>query len=492
MPHLGLGRSIQDIEAARLNLEKLYHDRGYKTVLVSIPQQQVHDGVVHLHVTEAAVGQLHIEGSRFHSLEGIRGKLTQLNEGSVPQFGEVQKQLADVNHTADLRVTPVLKASQTPGKVDVDLKVADTLPLHASLEVNNRYSANTAHARVVGELRYDNLFQAGQSISLQYQTAPDHPQDAKVGSLSYVMPLEANRVLALYAVHSDSQVAAVGELDVIGKGNIFGARWIAPLPTASREFYHSFTAGADYKDLKQNVHLGGKDCASDFNSANCNVLSPASYPEFTLLYSGTWLGPGGSGAGIPATLGRRSSTTFDVGVNFTLRGLATERMQFADKRAGASTEFATLRPGLTREQLLPGAFSLVGRLEGQIASGPLLNNEEFAGGGAESVRGYTEAERLADNGFRASLELRTPQLLMPHWQRAERAYLLVFFDGAHLRVIDPQPQQQVTYTLESAGFGLRFKDAGLMLNLDGARILKSGSVTPADRYRGLFQVAYSY
>ncbi len=68
MTYLGENRSIKDIDAARGQLERAYHDRGYRTVVVNIPEQQVNQGIVRLRVTEAPVGKLHIEGSRYHSL----------------------------------------------------------------------------------------------------------------------------------------------------------------------------------------------------------------------------------------------------------------------------------------------------------------------------------------------------------------------------------------------------------------------------------------
>jgi hemolysin activation/secretion protein len=483
MSHLGESRTIQDVEAARAQLEQAYHDHGYKTVVVNIPEQRIADGVVRLHVTEAPVGTLHIEGSRYHSLDVIRGKLAQLDEGTVPDFGEVQKELGAVNRSADLRVTPVLKPSTVPGHVDVDLKVNDTLPVHATLEMNNRYSANTAKLRAIGELRYDNLFQRGQSISVQYQTAPTRPSDAKVSSLSYVIPTEGNRVWALYAVHSDSNIAAVGDVSVIGKGNIFGVRLISSVPTQDRSFYHSFTAGLDYKDLQQNILLQ--------STAN-TIASPAKYPAFTLQYSATWLGAPRSKGSSAATTGGVSNTVLDAGVSFIVRGLGTNRQEFVDRRAGAGPSYFIFRPGIGREQVLPGSWSLVGKVDGQIASGPLLNSEEYSGGGADSVRGYTESERLADNGVRGSLELRTPQLLAHRFARVDKSYALLFAEGAHLRVIQPLPQQESKYTLASAGLGLRFRGAGFSVSLDGARILKDGSVTPGGRYRGLFQVSFAY
>lgn len=483
MPWLGETRTIKDIEGARAQLEQVYHDRGYKTVIVNIPQQRIADGVVRLHVTEAPVGNLHINGSRYHSLDAIRKELPQLDEGTIPDFNAVQKELGNVNRSQDMRVTPVLKASSEPGHVDVDLQVQDKLPVHASLEVDNRFIANTTHLRATGEVRYDNLFQSNQSLDIQYQVAPERSSDAKVYSLSYVIPTDSGIVGAFYAIHNDSNIAAVGDVNVIGRGNIFGARLIWSLPTPDRSFFHSFTGGIDYKDLQQNILLNASDNA---------ITSPTKYPVFSGQYTATWLGQANA-TGLPAaTTGGVSNTVLDAGISFVIRGVGTNRQEFTDRRAGAGPSFFIFRPGLERQQLLPWHWSLVGRVEGQLASGPLLNSEEYSAGGADTVRGYLESERLADEGIRGSLELRTPQLLAHLLPRSDRSYLLLFAEGAHLRVLEPLPEQEYKYTLASAGVGMRFRWNGFSVSLDGARTFKDGYVTLADRYRGLFQVSYTY
>src|SRR5580658_2228847 len=102
MPYLGIRKTIKDVEAARQNLEKTYHSHGYQTVLVNIPPQEVSSGIVRLAVVEASVGRLEIKGSRYHSLELIRSTVAQLAPGTTPDFNAVQKELADVNHSADL------------------------------------------------------------------------------------------------------------------------------------------------------------------------------------------------------------------------------------------------------------------------------------------------------------------------------------------------------------------------------------------------------
>jgi hemolysin activation/secretion protein len=483
-PYLGIGKSIKDVEAARKSLENAYHALGYQTVLVNIPPQEVSNGIVRLTVVEAPVGRFEIKGSRYHSLDDIRAAVPDLQPGVTPNFNDVQKELGAINHTQDLHVTPVLRASTTPGQVDVDLDVQDELPLHAMLEVNNRYSANTAHIRTIGEVSYDNLFQSNQSISIQYQTAPDRPANAKIWSISYVIPIENGPAIALYAVSSDSNIAAVGSLNIIGNGNIYGLRVIEPLTSTSTSFYHSFTGGFDFKDFKQDVTLQGSD----------ELGTPARYAPFSIDYSATWLGPNdGAKHASAAITGGRSSTTLDLGASFLVRFLGgTNGSQFAVKRSGADPSYFIFHPNLTRQQWLPFNWSLYGRIDAQIASGPLISNEQFGAGGAESVRGYVESERLGDNGLQGTLELRTPQLLNAPAQPFGEFYWYVFTDGARVRVLDPLPQQVSGYRLSSYGFGTRFKYRDLTIDLDGARANTLGYVTRPGELSGQFRVNYAW
>ena len=483
-PYLGIGRSIKDVEGARQSLEKSYHDRGYQTVLVNIPPQEVSSGVVKLSVTEAPVGQLQIAGSRYHSLDAIRDKVRQLQEGEVPNFIEVQKELATVNQTQDLHVVPVRRASTTPGKVDVELDEQDTLPVHASLEVNNRYSPNTAHIRTIGEVSYDNLFQAGQSLSVQYQTAPDDTANAKIWSVSYVIPTDGGPVIALYAVSSDSNIAAVGALNIIGNGRIYGLRLIESLPSPSTSFYHNFTAGFDFKDFRQDVVLQGAD----------DLASPARYSPFTVDYNATWLGPADATRYARAAVtANRSNITVDLGASFLARFIGgTDAAQFAVKRAGADPNFFIFHPSVQAQQVLPASWSLSEKFSMQAVSGPLISNEQFGAGGVDTVRGYLESERLGDKGYQGSIELRTPQLLNREKPHITQSYLYLFADGADLHVIDPLPRQVAVYRLASYGAGMRFKVDGFTADVDGARAAIGGYVTEKGAYSAQFRLNYAW
>jgi hemolysin activation/secretion protein len=158
-------------------LEKAYQSKGYQTVTVSIPEQNAQNGIVVLKVAEAKVGRLRVKGSRYSDLDKIKEKAPSVAEGKLPNLNEVTKDIVALNQLADRKVTPALRAGIAPGTVDVDLNVEDKLPLHASVELNNRQSPNTKPLR---RGHYDNVWQRRDSVSFSYQVAPEHPEDATV------------------------------------------------------------------------------------------------------------------------------------------------------------------------------------------------------------------------------------------------------------------------------------------------------------------------
>ncbi len=149
------------MEGARAALEKTYRDKGFQTVSVSVPMQRAANGVVFLQVTEAPVGRLRVNGSRFYDINKIKARVPSLAQGTLPNFNKVEREIIALNQSGDLQITPSLAAGVMPGTVDVNLVVKDKFPLHGSVELNNRYSANTTPLRLDLSLRYDNLWQLG-------------------------------------------------------------------------------------------------------------------------------------------------------------------------------------------------------------------------------------------------------------------------------------------------------------------------------------------
>ncbi len=128
--------------------------------------------------------------------------------------------------------------------------------------------------------------------------------------------------------------------------------------------------------------------------------------------------------------------------------------EFDYKRYKASPDFAVLKADANLEWQLKN-WVLAGKVRGQAASGPLISNEQFAVGGAGSVRGYLAAEQAADDGYLASLELRTPSLDGWFGNPWRLLRFHVFGEGAQLQLRDPLPEQEARFDLASVGVGAR-------------------------------------
>ncbi|WP_072294927.1 ShlB/FhaC/HecB family hemolysin secretion/activation protein [Nitrosovibrio sp. Nv17] len=432
-PYLGEDKSLQVVEQARDALERAYHDAGYLTVLVSIPQQKVEAGVVRLAVTEAAVKRLRVVDARYFSPADIKAAVPELAEGKVPNFSTMQQQLSTLNRTADRGVTPVLRAGKTPGTVEVDLKVKDQLPLHGSIELNSRQIPNTTLTRLSASLSWDNLWHRQHSLGVTGLITPENPDESKVISGNYTMPGILGGFLALYSVYSASDVASVGTLNVLGNGLIVGGRYILPLP-GGQGFFHTATLGVDYKDFGQTVNLQG---GGRFNT-------PITYLPFTVGWDGTWLGEG-------------RTTKLGLSVNFHVRGLVGSETEFANKRFKGHSNYIYLRGNLAHTETFPQGWGVHGRASWQVAAQPLINNEQSILGGVSTVRGYYEVAALADDSIAGGLEVFTPNYAKHLTSLLTEFHLLAFVDAGHARVLEPLPGQIDHYTLLGTGAGLRLK-----------------------------------
>ena len=255
----------------------------------------------------------------------------------------------------------------TPGTVDVDLNVEDKLPLHGSVELNNRQSPETTPLRVNATIHYDDLWQLGHSLSFSYQVAPENPKDAQVFSGSYlarVPNVDWLSVLA-YGLTSNSNVATVGGSNVVGPGQVIGSRAVITLPNMEN-FFHTISAGLDYKHFAQTVGLSGTDFSS-----------PVTYYPLVASYGATYQTAA-------------FTTQLNASVTYNIRDLSSDFVAFNNKRTFASANFAHFNADLSQTQELPEGFQIYGKIQGQVADGPLVSSEEFSVGGLDTVRGYLE------------------------------------------------------------------------------------------------------
>jgi hemolysin activation/secretion protein len=491
-PFMGEGRTVADVEAARAALEKAYQEAGYLSVFVDVPEQRVDEGVVQLRVLEGRVERLAVTGSRYYDQGVIRSRVPELGEGRVPNFNVVQAQLASVNTNELRRVQPVLRPGRTPGTVETELQVSDRLPVTGSIELHNHHAQFTKPLRLQAALRYDNLFQADHSIGLTAITAPQDPDQSKVLVLNYTAPLAGGDAWMAFVVASDSAIEPLGVANVIGKGTSVGLRRIWSLP-ARPGLFHNLALGVDYKDQKENTQAG-----------NSGLATPMRYAPLSLGYTASWLGEQGSRTQASATLVANLRTTLKRRVLKSECGVPDPSDprdsvdQFECKRENADAGFALVKLDLRHAHKVFGdsarGWEAEWRLGGQLSSQPVVAAEQYAIGGADTVRGYLEAEAIGDHGVLAGVELRGPNLARlglaagedAGWRSAfDDITAYGFLEAGAIRLIDGDRQ-----TLAGTGLGLKVSARkSLSANVDVAWPLKStpaadgGKVTSAGKPR---------
>ena len=470
-PYTGRDKTAEDVEKARSALEKVYHDTGYPAVLVNIPEQTTEKGLIHLQVIESKIGNVRVTGNRWITQESVIRALPSLAPGTILYVPAVQKDLANLNRGEDLKVSPVLSPGKEMGTTDVELKVEDQLPLHGSLEFNNRNTPNTSDLRLNASLHYDNLWQLGHSLAAQFQTSPQDTGQVRLYSLSYTLPAPwaADQQIAIYGLRSDTNTTVFGQgLEVTGKGEIVGARYVVPL-SPYHTYVHNLTVGLDFKDFEQ---------TTGFTQGE-GLKTPVKYLPLLFSYNSS----------LPDSLG---STVFSSGLNMVFRGLITDESNFAINRYNSEGNYIYATGGVERTFKLPWGMGAFLKVDGQVSDQPLIPNEQYTAGGMMNVRGYEEASALGDNALHTTAEISGPDL-GPRITGRLRLTPFVFYDFARLTVISALPSQTDTYRLEGTGVGLKGGYAkNWYYEVDYACPLSPMSVTDKYRQRVYFKVGAQF
>ncbi len=474
LPFIGPDKTAADVEASRDAVEKFYHDKGYPAVLVNIPEQTVDNGVIRLGIVESRLRKVRVTGNKYHTREMIMKQLPALQPGEILYLPDVQAELTVMNSDPDMKVAPLLMPGRDPGTIDIELKVKDNLPLHGSLELNNRYSHDTTKLRLNGSIRYDNLWQKHNSLSGQFQISPQRLNEVLVLSASYVMPApwKKDNKIIMYAISSDSDTAFGEGFQVKGKGRIYGVRYLVPLPIY-QSYSHNITMGIDYKDFDESLGFA--------SSPGNPVKTPITYMPLSLSYSSQLAGENGY-------------TAFSASLNMALRNMVTDQRQFEVKRFRAKGNYVYLTLGVEQTIRLPYDLGLYAKVDGQVASEPLIANEQYSAGGMESVRGYLESEDSGDNAVHATMELSAKRLdsALDFWPRAFSLTPYGFADFVRLWTKEPLAGEKDARNLASIGLGARGQAGAFVYRGDiGLPLVDSGRIKKGD-YLIHFKMAYEF
>lgn len=464
-PFLGPERGVDDVEQARAALEKAYHTQGFQTVAVSVPQQDPRRGIIRLQVLENKVGRLRVRGANYFLPSQIKREVPSLEEGQLPNLKQVSTEMVGLNRLADRRVTPSLLSGAEPGTVDIDLTVEDALPLHGSLELNNRYSTGTTELRLNGGLTYANFFQKGHTGGISFQIAPEKLADAQVYSAFYLARISNGTSLMLSGTKQDSDISTLGGASVGGRGTVLGLRAMYDLPTTAK-FYQNFSIGIDYKSFEEDIVLGPD-----------TISSPIEYYPLSANYGATWLA-------------EKAFTEMNHSLTIGLRGIGSGVGDYSRKRFNSDGNFIYLRSDVAHTRDLKGGAQLFGKLQGQISNRPLINNDQFAGGGLGSARGYLEATSLGDNAIFSTFEYRSASFIGnpgPTNPKSDEWRIHAFADAGWMGIWDAPPDQDARFGFASTGLGTRIR---LKDHYNGSLDIAMPLVTRPDATAGDIRITF--
>lgn len=421
-PHEGKPHSLAELQAIAGKIDELYQERGYLFVKTVLPRQESVGGQYYFQVVEGGLGEVIVEDNERYSSDFIARRFRAL----LPETGIKQEHLQGalllLNELPDLAVKAVLRAGAEPETSDVILKAEEDKNWHVHLDYNNFGTRLTGEHRAGIGTEFTSLMTQGDRFLVHGLFA--FPSDSTTffqGHYSAPVGDAGTRLGFTYANGSYTAGQEVAVLDIRGTADIFTLSMEHPLV---RNLKHS-------SDLLFNLSYSDID-----NSILGLPLSRDFYASASLGYRGQWRDDHGRTLfGATATKGLGGVKKGDPNIS----------------RAGAGSDFFKLNLDLGRVQELAPDLSGVLRGSAQITGVPLFTAEQFALGGPDTVRGYTQAELLGDQAYLASAELRWS----PVWEWKDEFQTVFFVDHGYIRRDNPQTGERGSESLTGAGLGFR-------------------------------------
>lgn len=496
--YTGTSKDFADVQRALEALQQLYRARGYGTVQVLLPEQELERGVIVLRVIEPRIGKVAIQGNKHFSDANVRRSLPSLREGAVPNANDLGLEARLASENPAKRTTVLLRAAEQEGEVNATVRVQDERPWRAAVSFDNTGTPTSGNYRLGLAFQHSNLFDRDHSLTMQYQLDPEPLDDfdqLKIFGVGYRVPLYGYSSSLDFLFGYSSLGAATGQViqgqafNISGSGTIVGVRFNRMLPRirAIDDYDHKLSLGLDYKAFSNQVStvVGG-------------VQGPNLTPEVTvyplsLTYSGTkkldnaefslygsvahniyphgpdayrekFFGPPGEGA--RPGVGRPTYTVWRYGMNY-LRAFANDiqvRLNFTGQ--------------WTRDALIPG--------------------EQFGIGGWDNLRGMIEREAANDRGYRGTFEVYSPDVANRLGWDGARLRFLAFVDSGRVRQnYTPEPPTACLGTAcglsaTSVGVGLRFAMRNLAFRFDYGQVRDAGAEGDRGDDRVHFGLAISF
>jgi hemolysin activation/secretion protein len=420
---VGRKLTLKELEDVAGLIAQAYHDEGYTLASAYLPAQDFSDGIIDIAILEGRLSSLTIEGNRFYSTEFIRQGFSQVLAEPAIKPLSLERSLLLLSDSMDLKVSATLEPGATTGTTKVLAKVEDQRPIHARLDVNNFGIPIISRYRFGAGADVGNLLVEGSLLKLD-GIIGDDPTKLQFLTMAYQAPLNGRGTkLVLSGSTGRFDVGgALASLGITGKIRTYDISITHPL---IRQRLETLTIEAGFASKDNPLFVSGALAGDDH----------LRIAKVGINYDRT----DGTGRTFLSLYGYQ-------GLGKVLGGMADNDPQAT--RQGVDNRFTKAAASLGRIQSLGREYFLILQGTGQMSTGPLAIIEQFMLGGADTVRGYQLGERLGDDAYAVTAEVRTPAYL-PYTQ------FVAFFDHGAGRVHQPAAGEARYHALTGAGVGIR-------------------------------------
>lgn len=341
-------------------------------VRVTVPPQDVTDGVLKLVVVEGRVGRITVAGARWFParryLQAVR-----LRAGDPIDNARLRADLDWINRNPYRHASVVAAPGLQPGQTDLVIRVRERRPWALNLGFDNSGSRASGLQRVSAGMDWGDAFGRGDDLSYQVSGTPDSSK-VRQHSLSYTADLPWRNALSVSVSYATSHSGGP-DIDSTGVTKIVSARYAIPL-AAHEGASRRLGLGFDYKSTNNDILFGG---VSVFPTAS-------EVDQFVADY-------------VAQDADGFASLAVTLAVSPGHLSPHNNDAAFAAQQFGARAEYAYARAALLRSGRLPAGLAWSSRATAQISTATLLPSEQLAFGGGQSVRGFTDQGATRDLGL---------------------------------------------------------------------------------------------
>ncbi len=424
--------TFADLRAIAESVDAHYHRHGYRLARTVIPEQDFAraDQTVELRVLEGTLGEVRIQGTERASEERVARLVHEhigMRSGDVVDVQHLERSLANLNRTTDLQIRSTLQAGSATGSTDLIVIVEEPEFFSAYVETNNFGSVSTGRYRISPGFQLNGLSPRGDTLAFNAVLSPES-SNLYAGQIHYRTPIGQGRtVVGAYVSGGNFDVGReLAVLEIEGRNRAWGVGMSRGLMSTLSSSL-TLDAWLESRDLRQQM-LG-------FTTSDDRIRK--------LRLGVTWDHSGGAGRTFVAA-------NVHVGLGERLGAMEDDSLMSSRSFAGADNNFTRLSLDVTRVQPLTDRWLMLARLTGQHAFDSVVAGEQWAIGGAGSVRGHAQSVYSGDSGQTLMVEAR--YTILPG---NERYQLVTFAEHGRVAVRTPLIGQPKSRDLTGAGVGMR-------------------------------------